>query len=490
MSGHPSIPPSQVPDPSGPVPAPVPGGSTSPPGAAGPLAGWKTLLALISLAFSVLLWFNGLVDSLSRPSVVDALSLRQLELSALAAAAVPEALQPTLLGKDPRANLADELERQMQGSTLPAPAVQRLELALLLRGRAPEASAGQLRELREMIDTPRRPLLDALIAGERPLPEQQRQLLAAWKAPTMLQQLSCEQLGGPESACPAARSGSRLLLQLLGVSLVPGVLLLGGLILLLREGWLTWRGRLAPAAQLLGPPLDVVDVTLLISGGFVLMGEVLTPQLLQGGLTAVVGGLALSEALSQGVQVIVLYLGLMTAPLLMLWRLLAASHSIPPPGGWLQWHWHPPGTALLQAVRTLLMVLPVVALSGWLIDTVWKDPGGSNPLLELVLTSADSRALACLAFTAIVLAPLFEETLFRGVLLPVIGQRWGPGRGVLVSAAIFALAHLSLGELVPLFLLGLGLGWLRWRTGRLAAPVLMHGLWNGLTFLNLLLLAN
>jgi hypothetical protein len=61
--------------------------------------------------------------------------------------------------------------------------------------------------------------------------------------------------------------------------------------------------------------------------------------------------------------------------------------------------------------------------------------------------------------------------------------------GVLVSAAVFALAHLSLSEGIPLFVLGIGLGWLRWRSGRLAPSVLMHALWNGLTLLNLLVLA-
>jgi membrane protease YdiL (CAAX protease family) len=51
------------------------------------------------------------------------------------------------------------------------------------------------------------------------------------------------------------------------------------------------------------------------------------------------------------------------------------------------------------------------------------------------------------------------------------------------------MAHLSLGELAPLLVLGLGLGWLRLRSGRLAPCVLMHALWNGLTFTNLVLLA-
>jgi membrane protease YdiL (CAAX protease family) len=179
----------------------------------------------------------------------------------------------------------------------------------------------------------------------------------------------------------------------------------------------------------------------------------------------------------------------MAAPLLILGWMLPTG-SPPPAGGWLQWHLRPPATAFSQALVALLMVLPLVALSGWLLERVWGDPGGSNPLLDLVLTSADPLALACFGFTAIVLAPLFEETLFRGVLLPVVGRQLGGSRAVLVSAAVFAVAHLSLGELVPLFVLALGLGWLRWQSGRLLPCVLMHALWNGLTFLNLLLLAD
>jgi membrane protease YdiL (CAAX protease family) len=61
---------------------------------------------------------------------------------------------------------------------------------------------------------------------------------------------------------------------------------------------------------------------------------------------------------------------------------------------------------------------------------------------------------------------------------------------VVLSAALFAAAHLSVGEFVPLLVLALGLGLLRWQSGRLLPSVLMHALWNGITFLNLLLLAD
>ena len=68
---------------------------------------------------------------------------------------------------------------------------------------------------------------------------------------------------------------------------------------------------------------------------------------------------------------------------------------------------------------------------------------------------------------------------------------WQPGlvpSGVLLSGLLFAMAHISVGELAPLTVLGVGLGLVRLRSGRLWPSVLMHGLWNAVTFLNLLLL--
>ncbi len=453
-----------------------------------PPAGWKTLLALLSLSLSLLIWVNGLAQSLQRPSVGDALNLRQLELTALAAEAAGDRAAPGLFGPDPRADLVKALRRQGESAAAPVPAAQRLELALLERGGAPEAVGAQLRQLEGMVDAPRRPLLEALAGGRQLDPSLQRSLLEPWKPWPFLAQLVCEQLGSEPSSCPAVHSGGRLLLQWAVVTLLPLPLLLIGVALLLRQLWLARRGRLNPAPPLSGPPLDLIDVTLLIAGGFVLIGEVLMPQLLQGPLVALLTALGLPYALEQGLQVLLLYLLLMSAPLAIL-AVMLAGRGPAPAGGWLQWRWQPLASALSRAAAAVLMVLPLVALSGWLIEHLWPQAGGSNPLLDLVLTNPDPRALACFALTATLLAPLFEETLFRGVLLPALARRLGPLPAVLASAAVFALAHLSLTELVPLLVLGVGLGWLRWRSGRLVASVLMHSLWNGLTFLNLLVLA-
>jgi membrane protease YdiL (CAAX protease family) len=447
-------------------------------------------LAAICLLLSALLWLDGLVGSVDRPSVNHSLNIRQLELAAMAADGVPLPMRAPLFGEHPRQSLAEELENDIKDANPPATAEQRLELALLQRAAGEtDLARVQLKDLARSVDEPRRPLLEALISGKTLDSSRQKELLRAWKAPTMVRQLACEQLGGPDKACPASRERSRLLLQLFGVNVVPVLMLIIGVVLLARQAWVLNRGLAVPAPPWQGPPFNLVDVTLLIAGGFVLLGEVVTPQLLQVPLQASLGRLSVPATVVQGLEVVSLYLALMLAPLLILqWLLRRSGHA--PFGGWLQWHWPPLGSAVRQAITTLLMVLPLVALSGWLIDLIWPNPGGSNPLLELVLTSSNGLALALFAFTAIVLAPLFEEVLFRGVLLPVLGRRFGSVWGVLISAAVFALAHLSLSELVPLFLLGCGLGWLRWRSGRLAPSVLMHAFWNALTFANLLLLAD
>ena len=155
----------------------------------------------------------------------------------------------------------------------------------------------------------------------------------------------------------------------------------------------------------------------------------------------------------------------------------------------MQWRVFPLARGFSMAAKGWLMVTPLVLLTGWLMNLLVGDQGGSNPLLDLVLHSSDPIALGLLLLTTVVLAPLFEEVVFRGALLPVLSRVLGRVAAVILSALVFAIAHLSVGELPPLFVLGIGLAVLRLSSGRLFPCILMHSLWNGITFTNLLLLS-
>lgn len=457
---------------------------------------WKLLLALLCLLITGLLWLNGLLLSLEKPTVSGALDQRQLELRALAMPAAPPSLQPLLTGADPLEELRRSLLDQDDADPGPGQGEPLLQLALLQQRQGQDAEASQLRErLQEQIPSDQRALVAALERGQRLQNSQLDTLQQPWTLRPLTERLLCEGLSQDPQGCGTSTSSGaqQALWRLVGVSWAPGLLLLLGVGLLLRQVWQQLRGQAPAAAPLQGPPLDLVDVTLLIAGGFVVLGELTVPLLLSPALRALLSPLNGEPALQQGLQVLLLYLALMLAPLTILWVQMRGRAREQAPGGTptggLQWRWRPFGSSALQALQVMLMLLPLVALVGWITDRIAGDQGGSNPLLELVLTTGQPLALVCFALTAVLLAPLFEETLFRGVLLPVLGQRVGPGLAVLLSALIFAAAHLSLNELAPLMVLGLGLGWLRLRSGRLGSCVLVHALWNGFTFANLLLLA-
>ena len=409
---------------------------------------WKGLLAALSLALAGFIWLSGLVDSLSRPSVAPTLSLQQQELTLLAEPAVPPQLREALLGASPR----DALLKALEGVSPEQRSERQQRMLLLLLGQAP-ASADVQRDA----DDP------------------------------LLQQLLCEARATDSSLCIDAAAAGRAAFRLAFSTVLPLVTALLGGLLLVGQVWRLLRGRLVAWPEVQGPALSLIDMALLVAGGFVVISAVGVPLVafpLVGALTA-----GLGSPRREAVGVVINY-GVMALPsLLILWRQVRAlPQDGAPQGGWMQWRVRPWLSALRDAVAGWLMVTPLVMLTGWLLVRLVGDPGGSNPLLELVLGSHDPIALGLLALTAVVLAPLFEETIFRGALLPVLAARLGPLIGVLVSGLLFAMAHISVGELAPLTVLGVGLGMVRLRSGRLWPSVLMHGLWNAVTFLNLLLL--
>ena len=155
---------------------------------------------------------------------------------------------------------------------------------------------------------------------------------------------------------------------------------------------------------------------------------------------------------------------------------------------YFQFNFMPIKKAIINGIQGWLTIVPFVLLISLVMNNLIDNQNGSNPLLEIVLNNNNYFSFILLFVTTTIIAPLFEETIFRGVLLPTLSRDFGIIVGIIVSAFIFALAHLSLGEMPPLFVLGIGLGITRIASGSLLSSVIMHSLWNGLTFLNLFLL--
>ncbi len=148
------------------------------------------------------------------------------------------------------------------------------------------------------------------------------------------------------------------------------------------------------------------------------------------------------------------------------------------------------GRGLLWGIGGYLVALPLMLMVSLLNQQIWQGQGGSNPLLQTVLEEQDPVALVVFFLTAAVAAPLFEEFLFRGFLLPSLTKYLPVGGAILVSSFIFAAAHLSVSEILPLTVLGMILGLVYTRSRNLLSPMVLHSAWNSVTMLGLFILGS
>jgi hypothetical protein len=128
---------------------------------------------------------------------------------------------------------------------------------------------------------------------------------------------------------------------------------------------------------------------------------------------------------------------------------------------------------LLQGVFWLAL-LPLVWLGG---DT------GNQQLVEELERSREVLPVMLFAIGAVVMAPIVEETLYRGLLFRALLRRVSPGTSVFVSALIFAAVHFlgdpnAFRSLPALAALGVILALRALRTGSLSAPILIHAGFN------------
>ena len=74
--------------------------------------------------------------------------------------------------------------------------------------------------------------------------------------------------------------------------------------------------------------------------------------------------------------------------------------------------------------------------------------------------------------------PAAEELFFRGFLLAALLRAMPAAAAVAASAGVFAVVHLDIGALLPIFVTGALLGWLYMRTASIWPPTLAHGAQN------------
>jgi len=133
------------------------------------------------------------------------------------------------------------------------------------------------------------------------------------------------------------------------------------------------------------------------------------------------------------------------------------------------------------AVAALAVVLPVALLletgCEWTMKRMDWHPKPQEAVQLLNDTSFWPTGFY-IGFFAIVLAPVAEEFIFRGVLFSFVKQAGYPRIAWIGVSLLFAFIHGASVIFIPLFVLALALTWLYEKTDNLLAPIIAHSLFN------------
>lgn len=87
-------------------------------------------------------------------------------------------------------------------------------------------------------------------------------------------------------------------------------------------------------------------------------------------------------------------------------------------------------------------------------------------------------SVVLMGFVILVLTPVGEEMLYRGIMYSALSDRFGHQKGILLSSLLFAFLHGSVLRFIPLFIMGLALALLTVRTKSIIPAIVTHSLVN------------
>ncbi len=111
----------------------------------------------------------------------------------------------------------------------------------------------------------------------------------------------------------------------------------------------------------------------------------------------------------------------------------------------------------------------------------WLKPEPQQ-IVEILRNEWPWSLVALQGVAAIVIAPVSEELIFRGVIYSFIKQRGNARLALWVSSVLFAMVHLHPVGFLSFIFMAVVLAGIYERTQNILAPILLHSCFNGLSF--------
>lgn len=253
--------------------------------------------------------------------------------------------------------------------------------------------------------------------------------------------------------------------EALGPLSLPLLAVGGALVLAGAAGVLVVQGQHEQARRSYGSHLTILGLTLLAAlGSLAVVLPVLLPE--AGSRHPSVVGFVLSAIVLDVALVGAVYLRVVR-PGIISWRDMGLSRASLP-ASW------PLGLAAAPALFILIvgveMTLRALGVRQTQLDSLeW-------------LRAVPPGQFALVALAVAVLAPIAEEIYFRGYVFRAYAAQKGLVQAYLFSSLLFAIVHLNVQAFLPIFVVGLFLGYLYQRSGSIVPGIVAHAFNNAVAF--------
>lgn len=116
--------------------------------------------------------------------------------------------------------------------------------------------------------------------------------------------------------------------------------------------------------------------------------------------------------------------------------------------------------AITLLIGITIPIIELIPIPEFLTHYFQNSRTGSNNIMTVLIV--------------IVVAPLLEEFLFRGIILDGLLKRYSPTKAIWVSSILFGLMHFNPWQFVSAMIVGLLAGWIYYRTKELLLCILIH----------------
>lgn len=139
------------------------------------------------------------------------------------------------------------------------------------------------------------------------------------------------------------------------------------------------------------------------------------------------------------------------------------------------------GTHILWGVGGAIANLPIVIGTALLSQKIFQNlPNAEHPVNTQIQNGIQPMMLVSILFAAVIAAPILEEIMFRGAILPAMARGLMPiVAAILFQGLLFATIHpTGIPAWLPLAAVGAMSGFLSRQTGSLVPSIVMHGVHN------------